>query len=77
MLKSVFIVPVTVSPTWKAPDIISISISFGTQYLVTLTPSKNANNLACGKNPLPSKATFLDLIVGTIAVLIVLSPRDV
>ena len=63
-IKIVFIVPITVSPTWT-PDIISISISFGTQYLVTLTPSKNANNLACGKNPLPSKATFLDLIVGT------------
>ena len=77
MLKSVFIVPVTVSPTWKAPDCISISISFGTQYLVTFTPSKNANIFAYGKNPFPSKAMFLDLIVGIIAVLIVLSPRDV
>ena len=54
-----------------------ISNNFGTQYLVTLTPSKNANNLDCGKNPFPSKATFLDLIVGIISVLIVLSPRDV
>ena len=77
MLGSVFIVPVTVSPTWKDPDFIVISNNLGIQYFVTLTPSKNAYTLDCGLNPLPSKATFLDLIVGTTSVLIVLSPRDV
>ena len=75
-VKFVWIVPVTVSPTWNTPDFIDISISLGKQYLVTLIPSKNANNFDCGLKPLPSKVMFLDLIIVIASLLIVLSPRD-
>ena len=73
---SCFTVPVIVSPTENVPEIISISSNFGTQYLVTFTPSKTII-LDCGLNPFPSKDTFLDLIVGVTSVLITLSPNDV
>ena len=36
------VLPVTVSPTLKTPEIICISSNFGTQYLVTFVPSKKA-----------------------------------
>ena len=69
-------VPVTVSPTWKTPDFIVISNNLGVQYFVTLIPSKKAYNLDCGLNPLPSNVIFLDLIIGIVSLLTVLSPTD-
>ena len=69
-------VPVTVSPTWNTPDFILISKILGTQCFVTSTPSKKAYTLVCGLKPLPSKAIFLDLIIGMTSLFKVLSPND-
>ena len=70
------IVPTTFSPTWKTPDVISISINFGTQYLVTSLPSKNAYIWVSGLILLATNCIFLDLMKRIISLLIVLSPKD-
>ena len=69
-------VPATLSPTVNVPCIISISISFGVQNLLTSTLSKNEYNLVNGLNALPSKAILRDLIKLMISVLITLVPSD-
>ena len=55
--------PITVSPTWKVPDCIVISISFGVQYCVTLTPSKNPYNCVSGLHLVTLNSTFLERMV--------------
>ena len=70
------IVPTTVSPTWNTPDDISISSSFGTQYLLTSCPSKNGYNLVNGLTLLETNWIFLDLKKVIKSLLTVLSPID-
>ena len=72
-----FKVPTTVSPTSKVPEIISISKSFGTQYLVTSIPSKKAKTWVSGFNFLATNWMLRDLINGTISRLTTLSPTEV
>ena len=69
--------PTTVSPVWKTPDIMLISKSFGTQYFVTLTPSKNAYNWVSGFIFLHKNWIFLDLINEMRFLLTTLSPTEV
>ena len=71
------IVPVIVSPTWKVPEIIAISKSFGTQYLVTSTPSKKPYNWVLGLTLFATNWTFRDLIKVIRSLLTNLSPWEV
>ena len=71
-----FILPVTVSPTVNDPEIILISRSFGTQNLVTSSPSKNAYILVKGFILLETNSIFLDLMNGIMSLLTILSPTD-
>ena len=70
------ILPTTVSPTWKVPDCIVISVNFGVQYFVTATPSKNPYNCVSGLHLVTLNCMFLERIIMITSRLTVLSPKD-